>query len=1002
MNEQVSQSLINEFVYPNGERGWFDVQIRPVDAGILILTIDISELMRSNEQTKKQNRIYAVLSDINQAIVRLRDLQELFDKACQIAVEKGHFLQACMGWIDPSSRQFRWRASAGVCGGFPAGMELNLNTDSLKRPALLKMLLSGQIWIDNQFNQHANPDAWIKEALALNFQSGIAFPLVVLGEIRGVFCLYAGEANFFNDDELALLSEMAMDLAFAVEFSERENQRMLAVKSVRANEKLYRSLFDNMAEGLAYCRMEYLDGLAQDFVYLEVNKNFSRLTGLNDVVGKKVSEVIPGIQQDNPELIETYGRVAQTGVPERFESYLPALKMWFSVSVYSPEPGYFVSVFEIITERRNAEAALRKSEQTYRLLAENTRDVIWVMDAETLRFTYVSPSVTALRGYTPEEIMAVPMDDALMPEARKHMHELIRRVSADLRAGKPNPEIGAINEVEQPCKDGSTVWTEVTTRYYLNPENGKVEIVGITRDVTLRRNTQAALRESEARFRSAFEYNLAGMSLANPDIRLIQVNPAFCRILRYAEDELIGHSILEFTYPDDIAVSRDAHKELLDGRQKSLRIEKRYIRKDGQVIWADVSMAVVMDPEGHALYMISHLIEITERKQAEQEIRDLNVELERRVEERTAELSDLFNNAPCGYHSLDEKGTIININDTELKWLGYSREEITGKQQIMDLFTPGSREVFAEQFPAFKERGWLKDLELDMLRRDGSTLPVLVTATAIRNEDGRFLLSRSTLVDNTDRKQAEKVRQEAQARLETAKNELEAANRELEAFSYSVSHDLRAPLRAINGFARIIEEDYAASLDADGVRLFENILRNTQQMDRLITDLLALSRVSTGEINAEMIDMAGLVQSSYDETASAEAKEKFTLLLAPLPQAWGDPILIRQVWVNLISNAIKYSLRAENPRIEIGSREENGAVTYFVRDNGVGFDPIYAPKLFGVFQRLHKSSDFEGVGLGLAIVQRIIRRHGGSVKAEGMPGKGAVFSFSLPAKKEAD
>ena len=1001
LKKQISMQMVNEFVYPDGSRGYFDLSIRPIEAGLLILSLDITEQMRANEQVKKLNRIYAVLSDINQTIVRIRDPQELFDKACNIAVEKGQFKIACIGWVDSQSGQFNWQAQAGISAEFAAHMDINLAMDRQKQHPIAKTMLNGQIWVDNQLNSHAHPTPWLKEATRLNLRSGIAFPLIILGQICGVFALFAGEGGFFNNDELNLLSEMSMDLAFAVEFTKKEGQRTLAEQAVQQSEARYRSLFDHMSEGLAYCRMEFVDGRPVDFVYLDVNKNFVPLTGLKNVVGKKVSEVIPRIQQDNPELFEIYGRVAQTGVPEKIETYLPGLDMWFSISVYSPEQGCFVAVFDIITERKRAEAALRKSAQTYRLLTENSQDVIWVMDTESMYFTYISPSVEKLRGYTPEEIMAVPVDDALMPAEREQRRKRIQQVAADILAGKHGPFEHAINELEQPCKNGSSVWTEVTTQFYVNPDNGKVEVVGVTRDITQRRMAAAALRASEARFRSAFENSPAGMALVTPDTRLLQVNEAFCRILGYEENEVIGHNIFDFTHPDDMDLSQDARDRVIRGGDKSRRIEKRYIRKDGRVIWGDASAAAVMDEAGHPLYMISQLIDITERKQAEEEIRNLNMALELRVQERTAELGDLFNNAPCGYHSLDENGIFEKINDTELNWLGYTREEIVGKKRFSDLVTSASVLNFEASFPIFKQRGWIHDLEFDMLRRDGSVLSVLINATAIRDADGHFLTSRSTVTDNTDRKRNELIRQEAQGRLIAAKNELTVANQELEAFSYSVSHDLRAPLRAIDGFARIIQEDYAASLDAEGQHLFEMICKNTEKMDHLITDLLALSRVSRGELNVDRLNMAELAQNCYDEIVPAKTREKVEFVVGPLPRAWGDPALIHQVWVNLISNAIKYSTPRENPRIEINSRHENDETVYFIRDNGVGFDPKYVSKLFGVFQRLHKASDFEGTGLGLAIVQRIIKRHGGAVWGEGNLNEGAAFYFSLPDKDKS-
>ena len=257
----------------------------------------------------------------------------------------------------------------------------------------------------------------------------------------------------------------------------------------------------------------------------------------------------------------------------------------------------------------------------------------------------------------------------------------------------------------------------------------------------------------------------------------------------------------------------------------------------------------------------------------------------------------------------------------------------------------------------------------------------------------------------TERKQAEaeiiKLNATLEQRVADRTAELKDANNELEAFTYSVSHDLRAPLRAIDGFSRFLQEDYGEKLDAEGKQIINVILSNAQKMDQLITGLLALSRVTKSDLRLSRIDMRALAGAVYQEVAADEIRQRFELTLKPLPEAWGDDTLLRQVWFNLLSNAIKYSLKSEVRKIEIGSDKIDGDnVCYYVKDSGVGFNPEHAHKLFGVFQRLHKEEEFEGNGVGLAIVQRIVARHKGRVWAEGKTGQGATFFFSIPIMEE--
>jgi light-regulated signal transduction histidine kinase (bacteriophytochrome) len=289
-------------------------------------------------------------------------------------------------------------------------------------------------------------------------------------------------------------------------------------------------------------------------------------------------------------------------------------------------------------------------------------------------------------------------------------------------------------------------------------------------------------------------------------------------------------------------------------------------------------------------------------------------------------------------------------------------------------------------------------VELVIPTKSGETRTVLFSLERIDLDQGPCLLS--ILYDITEHKRAEeeirKLNAELEHRVVERTAQLEAANKELDAFAYSVSHDLRAPLRAIDGFSHIVTEEYADKLDAEGNRLLNVILSNTQKMDQLITALLTLSRFTRSEMRFSHLDMTMLANSIYHEIASAEVQQKFVFSVGSLPDAYGDSNLIRQVWSNLISNAIKYTMPKAECRLEIGGYTEKGMNIYYVKDSGVGFNPNYTHKLFGAFQRLHKAEEFEGTGVGLAIVKRIIQRHGGLVWAEGQINQGAVIYFSLP------
>jgi len=625
------------------------------------------------------------------------------------------------------------------------------------------------------------------------------------------------------------------------------SQRKQAEKDLHESEELYQRLFENMLNGFAYCKMYYENDIPTDFRYLSVNKSFEKLTGLKNVSGKLVSDVVPGIRKADPKLFEFYNRVALTGIPESFELYVETLNDWYSVTAYSSQKEYFVAIFDVITERKLSEEVLRKNEERYRTTLDNM---------------------------------------------------------------------------------------------------------------------------------------IEGCQIIGLDWKYIYINKAAEKQNRRPNNELIGQKYAEMWPGVESTLVFGSMRKVMEERV-DLHFENEFTFPDGYTGWYDLSIQHV--PEG--IFILS--VDITERKQAEDKLNQLNSELEQRILERTKELSDLYNNAPCGYHSLDKDGLFIHINDTELKLLGYKREEVVGKINVSEIMTQKSQEKFKTLYPLFKKQEFLMDIELEFIKKDGSILPILLSATAVYDTNGDYLMSRSTLIDNTYLKRAKDEILES-------KTILELANKELEAFSYSVSHDLRAPLRAIHGFIQMLEEDYNDKLDAEGIRLITVVKDNTKRMGQLIDNLLAFSRITRAEIKKTNFEPASIIESIFSEQVSPESREKIKLTIRKLPNITGDANLFRQVWANLISNAVKYTSKINNPEIEIGCTERKDENEFYIKDNGAGFDMLYIDKLFGVFQRLHNTKDFEGTGVGLAIIQRIIVRHGGKIWAKGEVDKGATFFFTIP------
>ncbi|HMI64590.1 MAG TPA: CHASE3 domain-containing protein [Cyclobacteriaceae bacterium] len=355
---------------------------------------------------------------------------------------------------------------------------------------------------------------------------------------------------------------------------------------------------------------------------------------------------------------------------------------------------------------------------------------------------------------------------------------------------------------------------------------------------------------------------------------------------------------------------------------------------------------------------------------------------EQKLKRASDRARDLYENAPCGYFSVDNVGAFENINATLLRWLGYTKEELVGKFHFTEILKMNEGSFLKEGLHEYLKKGSVNNVEAEMVLKNNTSVPTILNAVAILDSSGNLISSRCTVFDNTERKKAEE--------------EVRQTNRELEAFSYSVSHDLRAPLRSIGGYAQILRDDYYDKLDEEGQRVIGIVIKNAKRMGRLIDDLLDFSRTSRREIGKSQIDMDEFVTLILDELMQQEGQRNIKIDKTELLSGAADINMIRQVWVNLLSNALKYTQKKEAVCIEIGSYEDPKEIVYFVKDNGVGFNMAYYDKLFGVFQRLHKAEEFEGTGVGLAFVKRIIEKHRGRVWAEGELNIGATFYFSIP------
>ena len=505
----------------------------------------------------------------------------------------------------------------------------------------------------------------------------------------------------------------------------------------------------------------------------------------------------------------------------------------------------------------------------------------------------------------------------------------------------------------------------------------------LEKEVRERRDIELQLRTSEGSYREQAELldlTHDAIFVRNLEDRIVYWNRAAERLYGWQADESRGKGarhLLQKHFP--IPLAEIESKVRAEGSWEG---ELIHHSRSGSEIIVSTRWVLRRDPGGSPAGILESNRDITQRVAEEKKFRNL------------------LESAPDAMVIVNSAGYIQLINAQTEKLFGYSREELIG-QHTEKLMPERFHSLHVQHRQDYshspRPRSLGAGLELYGRRKDGTEFPVEISLSPIKT--GEDVLVASAIRDITDRRRAEEAIESQRAALAQSNNELTAANKELEAFSYSVSHDLRAPLRHIDGFARLLGDTYADNMPQQIRHYLERILAAADQMGRLVDSLLNLARIGRKElIRQEAVNLGDLVRGTISEFSAETENRGIEWCIHALPAVSCDPTLLSLVFSNLLSNALKFTRAVEHPVIQVGTHMNGGRMTLFVRDNGVGFDSRYADKLFGVFQRLHREEDFEGTGIGLATVQRIIQRHGGEVWAESTPGQSTTFYFTLEPK----
>lgn len=619
-----------------------------------------------------------------------------------------------------------------------------------------------------------------------------------------------------------------------------------------------------------------------------------------------------------------------------------------------------------IDERSRAELALSESESKYSSYVNNSPNAVLLADLDGVVLD-ANPAAARLTGYQSSDLKGMSLLEFTHPMDLHEAKSLLNQVRTHNKDSR---------EIRIKKKSGQIRWWNVDT-VTLTPNT----FLMYANDITSRKLAEEEIIRKNIEVNTFFTTSLDMLSIVDRSGKFRRVNPEWTHTTGYEADELIGRKFLDFVHPDDVEATQRVFKDLVD-KNPILNFTNRYICKDGTFRWIEWRSM----PFGDYIYASAR--DITQRIQAEA---DLSTSLNR--------FQSLFSSMTegCGIHELvfDEQGQPINyilknVNPSYEKILNVPANQVIGQlaTDVYHVEEPPYLNIFSQVAITGEPYHFSTYFAPINIHFDIS----------VSSPQKNHFVTLFTNINDRVRWEDEirKLNTSLEEKVKERTHQLEAANKEMEAFTYSVSHDLRAPLRSIDGFSQILLEDFNDILTEEGRHYLNHIRKATQNMGTLIDDLLRLSRIMRAELRITQTNLSEIASKLFENLWLEDPDRNVDVTVQPNMLASCDQNLTRIALENLIRNAWKFSRKKDNPRIEVGCVDEGNRKVYFVRDNGAGFDMAYVNKLFGAFQRLHSDDEFEGSGIGLAIVERIIQRHGGEVWAEGAIDQGATFWFTLP------
>lgn len=694
-----------------------------------------------------------------------------------------------------------------------------------------------------------------------------------------------------------------------------------------------------------------------------------------EILNKNILTLVPAdLQDEEPKLIEKVlnGELIKHYETVRIKKDGSRIYVSISFSPIKDSYGNIIGVSKIahdITQQTLAAHALAESEKKYHSLFENSPLPMWVLKLDGYHFLDVNQTAIDQYGYSRSEFLSMTaLDIRSEEEGKRFLH-------------KPSSEANATRNAgvwKHRKKDGTVISAEVSV-HDINYQGDPAQLI-LSIDVTEREKAQEQIAKSEMRFRNTLDKMLEGVQIIGFDWRYIYVNEAMAVHGKYPQDSFVGRTVME-KYPGIEQTEIYKVYEQCFRERVSIHLENKFVFPDGTVSWFELSFQPI--PEG--LFILS--VDISERRKSEEKIIRLNNEI--------AESERIYHNIAAGI-----PGSVICLFDPDFRYtliegdmlekLGYSKASLIGKtiKEVLPLAR------YKELLPEFERVFRGESFTVENSRPGYDTISKYVP---FKNDLGQIYAAMVVVLDVSELKEAQRIiidlNKGLEEKITERTSQLAAVNKELESFSYSVSHDLRSPLRGIDGWSLALLEDYGGSFDERARGYLMEVRNETQRMGFLIDDLLKLSRVSRAEIISREVNLSVIAEAVMQRLERENRGRNFLISIQQGLVVKGDAGLLEIMLTNLLNNAVKFSSKNEVTKISFGQAGSNGE--FFVEDNGAGFKIENAKNLFGAFQRMHRQSEFPGNGIGLATVQRIIHLHNGSIRATSTVNLGTTFYFTL-------